>query len=245
MLVLACASNAVAQTPDLIEADRPGLAESSTVIGKGRLQIEMGFQWQPMEDANSYFFPTLFRIGLSGRVEARIEGNTFQWNNEHGVRESGVNPISIGAKVVLHDVVDRKPGLGVIARVFPAWASEGFEPNGVTGDVRVALDWNPVGHISLNPNVGVGWYEDEEHSFTTGLFALTLSYAPRPNVSWFIDAGGQAPEGFDGVATAVVDAGVAYIPGQNWQIDVSAGKRAVGRTSPQGFVSIGFAYRHK
>ena len=80
----------------------------------------------------------------------------------------------------------------------------------------------------MNPNVGVGWFEGLERTFTTTLFALTLTYAPKPNVAWFVDTGGQSIEDVDGVASMLIDGGVAYIPGQNWQVDISAGWRLLG-----------------
>jgi hypothetical protein len=236
---------ALAQSPDLIDADRPGLADTSTVIGKGRWQMESGLQWEPGDGEHSFFFPTLFRIGLSDRFEARLEGNTFSWVDDHGDRQSGLAPFSIGAEAVLMHGDDRKPGFGVIGRVVPAWGTGVFEANRLTGDVRLVSDWAFSDRFSLNPNIGVGWYEGEHRDFTTALFALTLSYATRPNLAWFIDTGGQSTEDDGGVASLVVDAGVAYVHRENWQFDISAGKRALGRTSAQAFVSIGFAYRHK
>lgn len=236
---------AFAQSPDLIDADRPGLADTSTVIGRGRIQIESGLQWEPSDGEHSFFFPTLFRVGLSDRFEARLEGNGFAWVDADGERQSGLTPLSIGAEAVLLHLDGRRPGVGLIGRVFPAWGTGGFESNRVTGDVRLAADWAFADRLSLNPNLGIGWYEGVERNFTTVLFAVTLTYAPRPNVAWFIDTGGQSTESEGGVASAIVDAGVAYIPRQNWQFDISAGKRALGRTSAQAFVSIGFAYRHK
>ena len=145
---------------------------------------------------------------------------------------------------MLH-VAGRRPGLGVIGRVYPAWGSGQFKTQHVTGDVRVAADWAFADRLSLNPNLGVGWYEGDEQTYTTALFALTVTYSPRPNVAWFIDTGGQSTETNRGVASMIVAAGVAYIPRPNWQLDISAGKRALGRLSAQAFVSVGIAYRHK
>jgi hypothetical protein len=237
----------MAQTPDLIDADRPGLADTGTVIGKGRLQVEIGVQWEPDDDGHSYFMPTLFRVGLSRRIEARIEGNSYSWAEESGVRTSGLAPFSLGVKGVLLEAEGKRPDLGVIGRVFPAWGSGAFDSNRVTGDIRFASDWAFAGPWSLNPNVGIGWYEGEDRDFTTGLFALTLTYAPKPNVAWFVDVGGQTTEAEneDGVESMIIDAGVAYIARENWQFDISAGKRALGRTSSQGFISMGISYRHK
>lgn len=171
------------------------LPDTSTVIGKGRMQIEIGQQWEPSEAARSFFFPTLFRIGLSDRLEARVEGNTYTLVDADGERQSGLTPLSIGAEAVLMHGDDRTPGVGVIGRVFPAWGTSGFESNRVTGDVRLAADWGLADRWSLNPNLGVGWYEGEARNFTTALYALTLTYAPRPHVALFIDTGGQSTEG--------------------------------------------------
>jgi hypothetical protein len=215
------------------------------VVGKGRLQLETGLQWEPNDGEDSIFVPTLFRIGLSDRFELRFESNTFTRVAVGGESQSGLAPISIGAEAVLLEGEDRRPGVGVIGRFAPASGTNGFESNRMTGDVRLAADWAFAGPFSLNPNIGLGWYEGDEQTFTTGLFALTLTYAPRPNVAWFIDAGGQTAEVQGGVLSTVVDAGVAYVPRENWQFDISAGKRAFGRESAKGFVSIGIAYRHK
>lgn len=229
----------------MIDADRPGLADTSTVVGKGRFQIESGLQWEPNDGERSIFVPTLIRIGLSNRFELRLESNTFTRVSFGDDSQSGLSPISIGAEAVVLEADDHRPGVGIIGRLSPKSGTNGFESNRMTGDVRVAADWALGGPWSLNPNVGVGWYEGNDRTFTTGLFALTLTYAPKPNVAWFVDAGGQTAELDGGDASTIFDAGVAYIPQENWQFDISGGKRLLGRETSEGFISIGFAYRHK
>ena len=115
----------------------------------------------------------------------------------------------------------------------------------MTSDARLAADWDVADHWSLKPNVGVAASEAEAGDFIAGLLALTLAYAPRDGVSWFVDTGPQMPEAEGGTTSAIVDEGGAYIFGRNWQVDLSAGTRAHGETAPHPFVAIGFAYRHK
>jgi hypothetical protein len=160
-------------------------------------------------------------------------------------QQSGLAPTSIGLDYVLMRGTGRRPGLGVIGRVFPAWGSGDFASRHLTSDARLAADWDFSGHWSLNPNVGVAAYEADADDFIAGLLALTLAYAPRDGVSWFVDTGVQMPEAEGGTTSAIVDGGVAYIFGRNWQVDLSAGTRAHGETAPRPFVAIGFAYRHK
>src|SRR5215470_15688098 len=66
---------------DLIDADRPGLADGSHLIGAGQIQLETAYQNERHRDVDVpsrlSFAPALLRIGLSQWVEARLEGNTF------------------------------------------------------------------------------------------------------------------------------------------------------------------------
>lgn len=245
VFLLSVVAAALAQSPDLIDADRPGLADTGSVIGKGRWQIEAGVQWESRGNETSQFIPLLFRVGLTDRFEARIEGNSFTTAVADGVRQSGVQTASIGFKLALQDAEEQRPGFGLIARLLPAWGSGGFETRHATGDVRLAVDWNFTDHLSLNPNGGIGWYEGEAGTFPAGVFALTLTYAPKPGVAWFVDTGVQAPEAEGGATSIIVDGGVAYIPRQNWQFDISVGTRAHGETPARPFIAVGVAFRHK
>jgi hypothetical protein len=222
-----------------IDADRPGIADASTVIKPRSIQLESGVQWESRPADRVWFLPTLVRIGLLDRLEARIESNTWTAETNRGQKEYGVAPISIGAAVALH------PGYGVIARVFPAWGSGDFHASRVTGDVRLAMDFELPKALSLNPNVGVAWYETEDGRFFTGLMAVTLLYEPTPKVEWFVDTAVQAPEDEQGPSSVIVDGGAAIFLGQNAQLDISAGTGIHGNTPPHPFVSVGFALRKR
>src|SRR5207237_3922664 len=100
---------------DLINPDRPGIADGSKVIGASRFQIETAVQHESRDEVHTVFVPTLVRIGAGDRFEIRVEGNTF--THEAGV--SGFAPLSIGAKYALIDAKEG-PTLGVIVRGFPA-----------------------------------------------------------------------------------------------------------------------------
>jgi hypothetical protein len=232
-----------AQTPDPISADRPGIADSSSVVGRGRLQIEMGAQWEKRRSEFSTFFPTLFRAGLTSRLEARVEGDTYTTIADVDQHESGLTPISLGFKALLKRSSDAAPAVGVIASVTPAWGTGAFAAEKASADARLVVDWNLSEHWSLNPNAGLAWTEGTSGAFMPGLLALTLSYQPRPGIEWFIDGAAELPEAEDGTASIVVDAGIAYIPRQRCQLDISAGTRAHGRTGPKPFISVGFSIR--
>src|SRR5438105_1333731 len=62
-----------------IQPDRPGIADGSTVIFPGRFQIESGLLRQSLEsggiEQHAWFVPTLLRVGINQRWEARVETN--------------------------------------------------------------------------------------------------------------------------------------------------------------------------
>ena len=244
--------------PDLINPDRPGIADGSTVIGAKTFQLESGIQEEFRRSGDSrehtLFVPMLLRFGINRHWEARIEGNTFTrittFDSANSTSHtSGFAPISMGFKYHIYNSNgDHQISLGTIVRVFPAWGSKEFRLQHVTWDVRLAADWNlaPSLKLSVNPNIGVGRYEDDKgRLFTAGLFAITLNYLPNKKLNPFIDLGVQSPEANNGKAAAILDGGVAYIIGRNIQIDASIGTGAHGETPPQPFLGFGISWRLK
>jgi hypothetical protein len=70
----------------------------------------------------------------------------------------------------------------------------------------LAADWSfaPSLKLSLNPNIGVGRYEDDQgRTFTAGLFATTLNYLPNKKLNPFVDIGIQSPEVKNGQVAAI------------------------------------------
>jgi Putative MetA-pathway of phenol degradation len=253
----AAAAQAPAEDDDLINADRPGLAEGSGVVGHGRVQIETGLQFEARHEdsvrARALLFPTLLRIGIGDRFEVRVEGNTFTTlsiTDEAGgsaasTRLSGLAPFSLGGKYRFQESTGADhPGIGVLARIVPAWGTGDFRAGRTAGDLRLAVDWDLAPRVSVNPNAGIGVYEgDEDRTFTVGLFAVTLAYAPAPTVSLFVDAGAQTPELPGRGSVIVIDVGVAVIATRNIQIDISAGSGARGNTPPHPFIAAGISLR--
>jgi hypothetical protein len=81
ILTVLWTASGLAQEPDLINADRPGIAGGSTVVGPGTFQIESGIQaeFRRNDDSREHtlFIPTLLRFGIDSHWEVRIEGNNL------------------------------------------------------------------------------------------------------------------------------------------------------------------------
>ncbi len=251
-LTLACAS-ARAQSAgggDPINPDRPGIADGSTVVGKRRSQLETGLTYEKRPGSWDLQLPTLLRFGLDERWEIRVEGNgpSFLATSDSGrtLHTSGYAPVSLGAKLHLQDSGGlRKPSLGLIARVFPPSGSGDFRTRQTTGDVRLAADWDVASpRWSLNPNVGVGAYEDGNgERYTAFLGALTVNYWPTKTLNYFVDGGLNAPESRGGRNALTLDGGVAIITDRNTQLDLSVGTGVSGTSPARPFVSVGYSRR--
>ena len=250
----ATASARASDAEDYINPDRPGIADGSNVVGAGHFQIETGIQQEYRRndgnDSRTLFLPTLLRMGLDKRFEFRIESNAYSWmkvtNAMQGTtRTEGIAPASVGLKYHFVDALEEKqPSVGAILRFFPRSGTRDFKTTRATGDLRLVADWDFLPEWSLNPNVGVGIYQDNaQRLYTTGLFATTLNYNPSKKLNFFVDTGLQSPETKHGRTAVVVDLGTAYIVGQDVQLDFSAGSRVEGKTSPRLFLSAGISKR--
>ncbi|MEA2240070.1 MAG: hypothetical protein QOC81_4794 [Thermoanaerobaculia bacterium] len=235
LLLVASTLHVHAQDADLINADRPGLADSSGVVGPGRFQTEAGLERDHDGDSTAIATPLLLRYGLTKAVELRVEGNGYV----HADGANGFAPLSIGAKVHFADA----PSLGIITRVFVPSGSGAQRSHETTGDIRLAADIGLGERWSLNPNIGVASLDDGDGRFTAGLAALTVQYSFSDHANVFADAALASPEARGGATGLVIDAGAVRIIGSNTQLDVSFGWRAQGSTAPNVFWSAGISRR--
>lgn len=182
---------------------------------------------------------------MSKRFEARVEGDTYETVADHELHESGLTPLSLGFKGLFTSPGSDGPAAAVIASVTPAWGTGAFSTDHTSADLRVVVDLDLSEHWSLNPNAGIAWTDGEHGAFIPVLLAMTLSYEAKRGVQWFVDAASEVPEAEEGVASVVIDGGLAYIPRKNWQIDISAGKRVHGDTEADPFISVGLSIRSR
>jgi hypothetical protein len=240
---------------DLISADRPGLANGSSTVGRGRFQVEVGLDRdRDGEEVDSVSTPFLHRLGVTDAFELRVEGDGRQWaNSSRTERETGWAPVSVGFKYRLTEESGRRPAVGLIARVFPPSGSGAFKSDLTTGDAVLTLDKGFGEHWSINPNVGVAWLEDDlpewarrpgdGDRFSALLAALTVQYSFMPTVGVFVDTAWQVPEVPRESPLSVVDMGAAWVVGRDTQLDASGGWGWGGDRSTRWFLSAGFSRR--
>jgi hypothetical protein len=253
LMLLAALAGWAAAVPALaddINADRPGIADGSGVVGAGRLQVEAGLQREWRDDGEARerltYMPALLRIGIDDHWEARVEGNTFGWQNQSDTASSiGAMPVSLGVKYhVAGNGESGNPGLSVIARVFPRSGAGAFGTHRATGDVRLVADVALTPDWSVTPNIGVARQEDDAgRQFNTALLAGTLTYAASKQLNVFVDTGMQSREERHGRKQVIVDTGVAYVLTPDVQLDATIGRGTHGATPPRVYASAGVSVR--
>src|ERR1700682_1443093 len=130
-------AQAIPQPEDVINADRPGIADGSTTVGRAVFQVEVGAERDEDAHVHTLITPLLLRYGLTKDFELRME--TAGYGRVLGFGEDGLNPLSAGFKwhFVDEDAKTRRPSLGIIARILPKSGSGVFRSDTTTGDLRL------------------------------------------------------------------------------------------------------------
>ena len=117
---------------DLINADRPGIAEGPGVVAPGRFQLEIGFHRESERDPAGRFtttlMPTLVRAGIGGAAELRVETNGYtraEAATTAGTeRATGWSPLSIGMKYQFLAGDARPVSMALLGRVSPSTGTQ-------------------------------------------------------------------------------------------------------------------------
>src|SRR5215212_1261120 len=167
---------------NLINADRPGLADSSATVSRGVFQIEFGLERD--DDAGSHVTstPLLLRYGIADRFELRVETSGLERTSGSG---SEWGPTALGFKYHFAG----KRDVGLIGSVDDEGAA----------DLRLVADVDLSDRWSINPNLGAT--SDKE-----ALGALTVQYDITPKVNAFVDGAVTVPTS-GGSSSLLLDAG--------------------------------------
>ena len=229
-------------------ADRPGFADGTQVIGRGRLQLESGVQFGHFSlgtgTERTLTVPQWqFRAGLSSRVELSLWWEGFV--HVSGTRlddggQTGHTDPRVGGKVQL---VDRHAfAVALVGSVGLPIGSRLLS----TGDPDPLLrvSWS----APLTSSLGLSGTVDAAADWRDGL------WGPRPALSAALDSGfGPSVGGFLGVVVEggevgstlriwTAEAGVTCALGARRQIDISGGRRLAGGLTVW-FVGGGFIQR--
>lgn len=235
--------------------DRPDITEASQVVGRRRFQIETGILHERRSgrrsDERSMFTPTLLRMGIDSRWEARLETDGYSRSRAFAAgdgvtRSTGYSALAPGVKFHIRDAGEGllEPSLGAIFHLNVPSGSGGFQAEKLTGDIKLAADWELAPKWSLGVNAGFFVDEDDRgEAFSGGLLTGSLNRELTDRLRTFVELAFQGPESSHGGRGLIFDGGFAYLVNPDVQLDMALGSGLSGAAPPDVFWTFGLSMR--
>lgn len=255
-LFLVSGAHAQSSGDDAIEADRPSYAESSKTVDKGRVQLEIGAQWERKRDDESHqrtlYSPTLLRIGLAENTELRIESDGRKVIHEvdmaSGERTTtaGYADTSVGFKWHVREQQGALPSLALLGELDLPTGSRALRGRGARPAVYLPAEWELGQGWNVEFMPGAGIDSDEDHGgarYGYGFLAASLSREIGERLQGFVElAAPQIARAAHGGTQVAVDAGVAYLLTKNCQLDAWV-IHGLNRRTPDLGIGFGVSVR--
>ena len=229
---------------DPIVSDRPQQSERPAVAPKGFFQMELGFEVEDTEPGFIYSYPSaLWKYGVSNNFEIRLITEYITIQKEPNPNINGILPIGVGIKAKLGEQKGLLPKISVIGDVtLPGIVAEDFETIYLAPDLRFAFEHRVSGFIDIGYNLGLEW--DGINAEPNVNYSLYADFDLTKRLGLYVEGYGTTPQRDDVDMEIRADAGLTYLLGNNFLIDVSAGK-GLTEDAVESYVAVGFSYRFK
>lgn len=236
-----------------IATDRPDFVESSDVVGKGRVQIEISLAWerdrQGSAKARLASTPTLLRVGLGETWELRFETDgRLRLRAEAGMptRASGWSDLAVGVKWHQRDGDEAAgtPGLAWLVHVDVDSGSGAFRGQGLRPSLRFVAEWEFAGGWSAGLMPGLYRDRDDDgRRFVGAMLAGVVGKSLTDRLRAFAEVSGQQlARARHGGSVITLDAGVAYLLDRQLQVDMAV-SRGLNRNAPDLAWTVGLSTR--
>lgn len=248
LAVILLAAPLAAQEP--IATDRPDFVESSATVGAGVLQLETSAatDWTAVGSATerTVATPTLFRFGVSGRVELRVESDAYTRASRTGTESvDGFSDAALGLKWHAADARGLRPSTALLLHADLPSGSRAFRTDGVRPSLRVVGEWELPAGFALGVMPGIVYDVDAlgDRQWVT-LFGATVGKPVSESLRFFVEFTGEAlPIG--GVpAVTELDMGTALLLSKDVQLDLSTGF-GLSKGAADHALAIGFSRRFR
>jgi hypothetical protein len=244
-VTLVCWIQAAAE--ESLITDRPDFTESPQVVGPGRLQLEGGATYQESGDEKfTSAGELLVRLGVSRRLELRLETLTYAWIDTPSGNPSGFVDSTIGFKVQLSSpggagVLGGADAGIIVSSSFPSGNSE-FRTGAWQPKALLALGWDLNQQFSFGTNVGYGRPSDGDDRFDTWFASAVLGIGVADATSVFFELYGFNREEPRGPSTATFQTGVAHTVSPDLQLDARVARR-ITDDGPDLLIGVGVSWR--
>ena len=212
-------------------AGRPGETYISATVANRGIQWESGLSYDDDSDLSVFQFNfSTFKVGIRDCAEVWLDlGGAVA--NSH----AGVSALSLGGKFRFYDGSDFVPAFALVATVTPPVGLSELRPDHCGAFLNLVADNTLPGLDDFDYAFNAG-YEFDESLFS---FNLYLDYNVSDRLYVFVENNDYIHNSSDRYVN--FDCGVAFLPTDNWQLDLSLG-HGVGAANAQWSVSAGFVW---
>lgn len=244
-----------------LSTDRPGFADTTSVVPRGHVQLELGYTYTYDSEAGERLWDhavaqTNLRIGLLDNLELRILWGGFSMTESEFVAESprtgrryettdhedGAYDMTLGLRTQLLENDGLVPDLTFLTNLSIPVGTDSKSAGDVVPDVRLAYGWSLSEKIRL---YGVGILASGIHDsgrFAQASASTGLSFALTDRVGAFVEYYGIYPGGEDEDCAHNADGGFTILLNDDCQLDFSAGV-GLNEQAPDYFVGMGISFR--
>lgn len=255
---------------DEIVTDRPDFTESSSTVGRGRVQLEMGYTFirdrMNGERVQSHSYPEmLLRVGMFAEwFEVRLGQNFANERTTSPTGErtfgNGAEDTYLGVKFALTEQKEWRPEMALMLQMTVPTGARAFSAREVLPGFNWLYGWDVVedclsfgGSTQMNrvrntfalPALIDGTMQEGQHSHLELAQSLTIGYSLTPKLGAYTEWFGIFPHsaiGPDMVAEHYLNGGFTYLIRPLFQVDVRAGF-GLNRHADDFFAGTGFAIK--
>lgn len=257
----------VAEETAVVQPDRPGMGTGTTVLERGVIQWETGFEVDHLAGLHLLTLPTtLFRFGVDKRAELRLEFGGALVVNDHPDADPAspdnhfytTEPLYIGSKIMLWEGSEEArlrwiPRVSLMANIGLPTTKEMADRMPVFGNLDLLFENDITRWFSIGYDFGAHWVE---WAPMPDFFAsLGLNFTPTDKLGLFVENYNYfdcdldpALFGYSTVYMVYLNFGVTYLVHPRVQLDLYAGfncfhsEQILRSPKNDSFVGFGLAW---
>lgn len=231
--------------------DRPTDSASPVLVPKRMLQFEAGYKFTRLDSepgpSDTHTLPELLtRYGINKRIELRLTGAGWTFENATQGDVDGFNDIVLGTKIALADERGRRPQMGLLVDVSVPVGSSDLTSEYANPEVLLLASHTLTERLGLTYNVGPEFVtmksEGDRQTDVYLQYAVALSGVVRGPFSLFGEVYGTFAMNGERPDRHAFQVGTTVLLSSNFQIDLRGG---LGQNDddPYWLTGLGLAVR--
>jgi outer membrane putative beta-barrel porin/alpha-amylase len=238
-----------------LETDRPDFVEASSLVPRGRVQLESGYTFTRDRvgdiEATAHAVPQfVWRIGLTERFEMRMvwdNGYNFEREVDRGAgtvtKRSGGGDMDLGLKTALLKPNGWIPEACVISTLSVPTGADEYRSSKTQPKFNLLYGWDLTDDLSFAGATGLQYLFEDDDNFIQISQAFTTGYSITEKLGMYVEWFSFYYDGAnDGKPQHYADSGFTYKFTPNFQVDIRAGI-GLNDAANDLFTGVGYALR--